>query len=101
MFEREPVCNLWQGRARINAWRREYNSERPHSSLGYRRPEAFHEACAPSPRSVEMPQILAPLKAQPGRAPAAALIGAPVCWPNSQSGAKQQTNELDREQNVV
>jgi putative transposase len=36
--------NLWQARARIEAWRKEYNSERPHSSLGYQTPEAFRIA---------------------------------------------------------
>ena len=81
--------NLWQTRARIDAWRREYNSERPHSSLGYQTPEAFRETCAPSPRSLERPQILAPVQAKPYRAPAAALTGAPACWPDSENGAKE------------
>jgi Integrase core domain len=57
--------NLWQARARINAWRTEYNSARPHSSLGYRTPEAFRKAWAPSPRNLEVPKILRPLKAKP------------------------------------
>ena len=30
-------------RAKMNAWRDEYNSERPHSSLGYRTPNEFAE----------------------------------------------------------
>ena len=55
---------------------------------------------APSPRSFAMPQILAPVQATL-RAPAAALTGAPVCLPDSKSGAKEQTNELNRNQNVV
>jgi putative transposase len=33
--------NLFQARERIAVWRREYNQERPHSSLGYRTPEEF------------------------------------------------------------
>ena len=33
--------NLWDARAKIGAWRREYNEERPHSSLGYQTPAAF------------------------------------------------------------
>jgi len=82
--------NLWQARARINAWRKEYNSTRPHSSLGYQTPEAFRGALAPSPRSLQMPQILAALKAKPYLAPAAALTAAPVCWPDSKSGAKEK-----------
>jgi len=32
---------LADARAKIEAWRREYNRERPHSSLGYLSPEEF------------------------------------------------------------
>jgi putative transposase len=35
--------NLADARAKIGAWRNEYNSERPHSSLGYRTPNEFAE----------------------------------------------------------
>lgn len=33
--------NLWDARRKIAAWRREYNEERPHSSLGYLTPSEF------------------------------------------------------------
>ena len=33
--------NLMDARAKITAWRKEYNGERPHSSLGYRTPNEF------------------------------------------------------------
>lgn len=33
--------NLADARSKIGAWRDEYNSERPHSSLGYRTPNEF------------------------------------------------------------
>jgi Integrase core domain len=33
--------NLFEARRKIAAWRKEYNEERPHSSLGYRTPEGF------------------------------------------------------------
>jgi len=33
--------NLFEARRKIGAWRKEYNEERPHSSLGYRTPEEF------------------------------------------------------------
>jgi putative transposase len=91
--------NLWHARVRIEAWRKEYNSARPHSSLGYQTPEAFRQAYAPSPRSLELPQTLAPLKATL-RAPAAALTGAAVCEPESNSEAKQK-NELNQNRFVV
>ncbi len=91
--------NLWHARLLIESWRRDYNSMRPHSGLGYRTPEAFRESFAPSPRNVEMQQILAPVKATL-RAPAAALTAAAVCLPESNNEAKEKTNELV-EANVV
>src|SRR5437667_732937 len=33
--------NLFEARAKIAAWRKEYNEERPHSSLGYLTPQEF------------------------------------------------------------
>ncbi|MGH9594460.1 MAG: IS3 family transposase, partial [Bryobacteraceae bacterium] len=33
--------NLFEARWKIEAWRKEYNEERPHSSLGYRTPAEF------------------------------------------------------------
>lgn len=41
-------CNLWEARRRITAWRTEYNQERPHSSLNYRTPLEFAQACLAS-----------------------------------------------------
>ena len=35
--------NLADARDKISRWREEYNSERPHSSLGYRTPNEFAE----------------------------------------------------------
>ncbi len=36
--------NLFDARRKITAWRKEYNEERPHSSLGYRTPAEFARA---------------------------------------------------------
>ena len=36
--------NLFEAREKIAAWRKEYNVERPHSSLGYRTPQEFAAA---------------------------------------------------------
>ena len=33
--------NLFDARAKIAAWKKEYNEQRPHSSLGYRTPQEF------------------------------------------------------------
>lgn len=37
--------NLWHARRQITAWRNEFNQERPHSSLNYRTPNEFAQAC--------------------------------------------------------
>ena len=38
--------NLTDARRKIEAWRNEYNEERPHSSLAYRTPEEFAKTCS-------------------------------------------------------
>lgn len=43
--------NLWEAREKVETWRREYNQVRPHSSLGYRTPEAFAAEGAAPPAS--------------------------------------------------
>ena len=43
--------NLWEAREKVEAWRREYNQTRPHSSLGYQTPEAFAAGAAAPPAS--------------------------------------------------
>lgn len=44
-------ANLWDARRKISAWHKHYNTERPHSQLGYRTPEQFARSLrtAPSP----------------------------------------------------
>lgn len=38
--------NLADAREKIERWRREYNADRPHSSLAYRTPEEFAKTCS-------------------------------------------------------
>lgn len=40
-LNREVFGNLLEARVLIEAWRREYNEQRPHSSLGYQTPREF------------------------------------------------------------
>jgi putative transposase len=49
--------NLFEARRKIGAWRREYNEERPHSSLGYRTPAEFARQQGPL-RSPAAPSAL-------------------------------------------
>lgn len=43
--------NLWDARRKIAAWRKEYNEERPHSSLGYQTPAEYARHLLPPPGS--------------------------------------------------
>jgi putative transposase len=38
--------NLADARSKIESWRRQYNADRPHSSLAYRTPEEFAKTCS-------------------------------------------------------
>ena len=51
--------NLFEARAQIGAWRKEYNEERPHSSLGYLAPREFARRVAAlrSPKAPCEPQL--------------------------------------------
>ena len=51
--------NLFEARAKIAAWREEYNEERPHSSLGYLAPREFARRVAAlrSPTAPCVPQF--------------------------------------------
>jgi len=40
--------NLWDARRKIAAWQKEFNEERPHSSLGYQTPAAYTRQLLPS-----------------------------------------------------
>jgi putative transposase len=52
-------ANLFEARAKIGAWREEYNEERPHSSLGYLAPREFARRVAAlrSPTAPCAPQL--------------------------------------------
>jgi putative transposase len=49
--------NLWEARRRIAAWRKEYNHERPHSSLDYRTPHEFAQACFAKQYVTSYPEV--------------------------------------------
>jgi putative transposase len=40
--------NLWDARRKVAAWRKEFNEERPHSSLRYQTPAEFARHLLPS-----------------------------------------------------
>ncbi len=49
--------NLWEARRRIAAWRTEYNYERPHSSLNYRTPHEYSQACIANETVTAYPEV--------------------------------------------
>jgi putative transposase len=59
--------NLWDARRKIAAWQKEYNEERPHSSLGYQTPAEYARQLAASAGSVPL-RGTTPPEAAPQRA---------------------------------
>lgn len=49
LLQGELFTSLVEARWLIEEWRRQYNQERPHSSLGYATPARFAAACAAAP----------------------------------------------------
>ena len=45
VLDREVFMSLLEARVLLEAYRKEYNNRRPHSSLGYRTPAAFAASC--------------------------------------------------------
>lgn len=41
LLSRRWFSSMWEARVVIESWRKFYNTERPHSSLGYRTPAEF------------------------------------------------------------
>ena len=48
-LNREVFTSLLEAQLIIEDWRKEYNQDRPHSSLGYLTPQEFKERCCNSP----------------------------------------------------
>lgn len=44
LLNREIFYSLKEAEVFLESWRREYNSERPHSSLAYQTPDEYAEA---------------------------------------------------------
>ncbi len=58
LLKREIFCSLQEAKVLIEQWRREYNTVRPHSSLGYLPPAP--EAIRPDPKLLNLPLLLGP-----------------------------------------
>jgi putative transposase len=63
--------NLADARRKIEAWRQDYNQQRPHSSLAYHTPEEFARAWTPSPSLIVLEQSGTSVKDSLRRAEAA------------------------------
>lgn len=81
--------NLSDARHKIEAWRLDYNQQRPHSSLAYRTPEAFARAWSPSPSLTVIEQTGASVKdSLAARRSGASLTHAPACSTLAEMRAK-------------
>ena len=58
LLRREIFYSLQEAKVLIEQWRREYNTVRPHSSLGYLPPAP--EAIRPDPKLLNLPLLLGP-----------------------------------------
>ncbi len=58
LIDREIFYSLREAQVLVEQWRREYNTVRPHSALGYRPPAP--EAVRPSPWFLKRPSLLGP-----------------------------------------
>jgi transposase InsO family protein len=58
VLKREIFFTLWEAKVLIEQWRREYNTIRPHSALGYRPPAP--EALKPDPMYLNLPVLTGP-----------------------------------------
>ncbi len=58
LIDREIFYSLEEARVLVEQWRREYNTLRPHSALGYRPPAP--EAVRPSSWFLKRPSLLGP-----------------------------------------
>jgi transposase InsO family protein len=62
LLNRELFGNLVEARVVIEQWRKEYNEERPHSSLGYQTPREFVRQSVLRLRSATPPSASEPIK---------------------------------------
>ena len=58
VLKREIFYSMEEAQVLIEQWRREYNTVRPHSSLGYLPPAP--EAIRPDPKLLNLPLLLVP-----------------------------------------
>jgi len=64
VLKREIFFTLTEAKVLIEQWRREYNTIRPHSSLGYRPPAP--QAIRPDPAFLNLPALRGPLPTSQG-----------------------------------
>ena len=80
-----PFATIEQAQAAVDAWRQEYNHERPHQSLDMATPAARFR---PSPRAGDALGLWAPADLEPATGPApgpddASAVPEPASWPDA------------------
>lgn len=87
--------NMADARRKIEAWRRDYNQQRPHSALAYRTPEEFARQWSPSPSATVIEQAGVPVKdSLTARKTSASLTGTPACSTRTGMRAKGTAEEV-------
>jgi transposase InsO family protein len=60
LLDREEFASVAEARGLLEAWRQEYNNERPHGSLGYKTPAAFAAERAEAAAAASAARVVAP-----------------------------------------
>ena len=97
--------NLADAKRKIESWRREYNSERPHSSLDYRTPDEYLKACSELTSGMDATPPDPPVRIsgshggarRQGFADAAPETGAPLPAPRRRAEKRYRDGRLRRD----
>jgi transposase InsO family protein len=94
----EPFATIEDAQAAVDAWRADYNADRPHQSLGMAFPAARFVPAANEVLGLRVPPELAPPRpAQPVTSSAAAARPAPAgAWADDRQPATGNAVEVDR-----
>jgi len=96
--EHEPFASIADAQAAVDAWREEYNADRPHQSLAMAFPSARFAPATGQVLPLRVPAELAPptpVRADTGRAAFTGRSGSAQPWPGGQQPHRQAV-ELDR-----
>ena len=92
--------NLADARRKIEAWRKEYNGQRPHSSLAYRTPDEFAKICSELTSGMQLANPTGPpvgFGGSHGSARQQGFAGAVPRWARPLRAPRRRAEECDRD----